>query len=82
MTVVLQPSPGYHEGFTLKSRRFHWNSEHAVYELDFGGRINHDSVKNFQLEHNREVVSDTEAPSVGKAGENETIHDCNSDITL
>ena len=64
VTVVLPPSPGYHEGFTLKSRRPHWNPEHAVYELDFGGRINRDSVKNFQLEHNGEVVSDTGAPSV------------------
>ena len=63
--VVLQSSPGYHEGFTLKYRRLHWNPEHAVYELDFGGHINRDSVKNFQLEHNREVVSDTGAPSVG-----------------
>ena len=64
VTVVLPPCPGYHEGFTLKSRRPHWNPEHAVYELDFGGRINRDSVKNFQLEHNGEVVSDTGAPSV------------------
>ena len=57
VTVMLPPSPGYHEGFVLKSRRPHWNPEHAVYELDFGGRINRDSVKNFQLDHNGEVVS-------------------------
>ena len=31
----------------LKSKRPYWNPEHAVYELDFGGRINLDSVKNF-----------------------------------
>ena len=64
VTVVLPPSLGYHKGFALKSRRPHWNPEHAVYELDFGGHINRDSVKNFQLEHNGEVVSDTGAPSV------------------
>ena len=54
---MLPPSPGYHEGFVLKSKRPYWNPEHAVYELDFGGRINRDSVKNFQLDHDGEVVS-------------------------
>ena len=56
VTVMLPPSPGYHEGLVLQSRRPHWNPEHTVYELDFGGRINRDSVKNFQLDHDGEVV--------------------------
>ena len=57
VAVMLPPSPGYHEGVVLKSKRPYWNPEHAVYELDFGGRINRDSVKNFQLDHDGEVVS-------------------------
>ena len=60
VTVTLPPSPGYHDGFVLKSKPPHWNPDHAVYELDFGGRINRDSVKNFQLDHDGEVVSVTQ----------------------
>ena len=41
----------------LKSKKPEWNGLHGIFELDFGGRINRDSVKNYQIEHNGEVVS-------------------------
>ena len=56
LIATLPPLPGYHSGLILQSKRPHWNENTSVYELDFGGRINRDSVKNFQLEHNDEMV--------------------------
>ena len=41
----------------LASKNPEWNPIFRIYELDFGGRINRDSVKNFQIEHNNEIVS-------------------------
>jgi hypothetical protein len=48
-----------HDGkkITLHSIKPEWNPIFGIFELDFGGRINRDSVKNFQLDHNGEVVS-------------------------
>lgn len=42
---------------TLVSKRPEWNPKYGIFELDFGGRINRDSIKNFQFEHEGEVVS-------------------------
>lgn len=42
---------------TLRSKKPEWNALYGIFELDFGGRINRDSVKNYQIEHNGEVVS-------------------------
>ncbi len=41
----------------LTSKKPEWNPQFRVYELDFGGRINRDSVKNFQIEENGKIVS-------------------------
>lgn len=41
----------------LFSKKPEWNSRFKMYELDFGGRISKDSVKNFQVEENGEIVS-------------------------
>ena len=41
----------------LTSKKPEWNSRFRVFELDFGGRINRDSVKNFQVEQNGRIVS-------------------------
>ena len=45
------------EGLTLTSKKPEWNQQFGIFELDFGGRINRDSVKNFQIELRNEVVS-------------------------
>ena len=42
---------------TLTSKKPEWNQQFGIFELDFGGRINRDSVKNFQIDLNDEVVS-------------------------
>ena len=41
----------------LYSKNPEWNPRFRIFELDFGGRINRDSVKNFQIEKDSEVVS-------------------------
>lgn len=41
----------------LNSKKPQWNSTFGIFELDFGGRINRDSAKNFQIEHENKVVS-------------------------
>lgn len=41
----------------LYSKNPEWNPRFRIFELDFGGRINRDSVKNFQIEKDNEVVS-------------------------
>ena len=43
--------------FSLHSKKPEWNEKFGVFELDFGGRINCDSVKNFQIEYNDKIVS-------------------------
>lgn len=45
------------ETLTLSSKKPEWNSRYKMYELDFGGRICKDSVKNFQVEEKGEIVS-------------------------
>ena len=57
LLVTLPPLSEGEAGITLESKRPVWNPNTRVYELDFGGRINRDSVKNFQLKINNEVVS-------------------------
>jgi hypothetical protein len=54
--VTLPPLPGCHDRIMLQSKKPSWNQQTSVYELDFGGRVNRDSVKNFQLEFNGELV--------------------------
>ena len=53
LSVVL--SDGSEE--TLYSKEPVWNYMYNLYELDFGGRVNRDSIKNFQVERKGEVVS-------------------------
>ena len=50
-------SPMDNQRETLVSKRPQWNPNFGIFELDFGGRINRDSVKNFQIEYNGNVVS-------------------------
>ena len=45
------------EQVTLQSKKPDWNQRYQIYELDFGGRVNRDSIKNFQVESNGQVVS-------------------------
>ena len=42
---------------SLRSKDPDWNDKCQVYELDFGGRVSQDSVKNFQIEIGEQVVS-------------------------
>ena len=46
-----------HPFAVLSSKRPEWNATFNVYELDFGGRISRDSVKNLQVELNGKIVS-------------------------
>ena len=41
---------------TMISKRPEWNPAYGIFELDFGGRICKDSVKNYQFEHREQVV--------------------------
>ena len=41
----------------IYSKEPEWNDNFRIYELDFGGRVGRDSIKNFQIEHNGQVVS-------------------------
>ena len=41
----------------LCSKKPDWNQLYQLYELDFGGRVTKDSIKNFQVERKGEVVS-------------------------
>ena len=45
------------EALILVSKQAEWNAAFQIYELDFGGRVSRDSIKNFQIEHNDQVVS-------------------------
>ncbi len=45
------------ETVNLSSKKPEWNSRFNVYELDFGGRISRDSVKNLQVEMDGKIVS-------------------------
>ena len=42
---------------SLFSRDPDWNDRYHIYELDFGGRVSMDSIKNFQIERDGRVVS-------------------------
>lgn len=42
---------------SLFSRDPDWNDRYQIYELDFGGRVSTDSIKNFQIEREGRVVS-------------------------
>lgn len=42
---------------SLYSKDPDWNDRYQIYELDFGGRVNMDSIKNFQIERGGRVVS-------------------------
>lgn len=42
---------------SLQSKDPDWNNKYQIYELDFGGRVSQDSIKNFQIEKGGEVVS-------------------------
>jgi hypothetical protein len=42
---------------SLFSRDPDWNERYQIYELDFGGRVSTDSIKNFQIEREGRVVS-------------------------
>lgn len=44
---------------SLFSRDPDWNDRYQIYELDFGGRVSTDSIKNFQIERDGRVVSIT-----------------------
>ena len=44
---------------SLQSKKPEWNERFGVFELDFGGRINCDSIKNFQIEYRDKIVSET-----------------------
>lgn len=55
---VVLPTAGRLEAEqVLVSKDPEWNDAFQIYELDFGGRVNRDSIKNFQIEHNEQVVS-------------------------
>ena len=41
---------------SLFSRDPDWNERYQIYELDFGGRVSTDSIKNFQIERDGRVV--------------------------
>lgn len=41
---------------SLFSKDPDWNDRYQIYELDFGGRVNKDSIKNFQIERDGKVV--------------------------
>lgn len=47
----------HEEKISLASKRPEWNQQFGIFELDFGGRINRDSVKNFQIDWKDEIVS-------------------------
>ena len=42
---------------SLFSKDPDWNERYQIYELDFGGRVSTDSIKNFQIEREGRVVS-------------------------
>ncbi len=42
---------------TLQSRLPDWNERFQIFELDFGGRVCRDSIKNFQVERDGSIVS-------------------------
>ncbi len=44
------------EDLMLVSKQPEWNAVFQIYELDFGGRAIRDSIRNFQIEHNDQVV--------------------------
>ena len=41
---------------SLFSKDPDWNDRYQIYELDFGGRVSRDSIKNFQIERDGRVV--------------------------
>lgn len=51
------------EKITLSSKKPEWNPQFGLFELDFGGRINRDSVKNFQIDWQDEIVSESLFPN-------------------
>ena len=56
--IVVCTSDGHtNTPIVLRTKKPEWNALYGIFELDFGGRINRDSVKNYQIEHNGEVVS-------------------------
>ena len=57
LTISLEKGDESGKKVILTSKKPEWNSRFRVYELDFGGRINKDSVKNFQIEKDGEIVS-------------------------
>lgn len=54
ISLVLHGEHG--SSLSLKSKKPEWNERFGVFELDFGGRINCDSIKNFQIEHEDKIV--------------------------
>ena len=44
------------EEISLYSKDPDWNDRYQIYELDFGGRVSTDSIKNFQIERDGRVV--------------------------
>lgn len=57
ISLTLQTPGDTDPPLTLESKRPEWNEGHQIYELDFGGRVKRDSVKNFQIEKKGQVVS-------------------------
>ena len=57
ITLTLQTAGGATPPLMLESKKPDWNERHQIYELDFGGRVNRDSVKNYQIDQNGQVVS-------------------------
>ena len=55
LTLTLN-SFGVSPGISMISKRAEWNATYGIYELDFGGRISKDSVKNYQFEYREQVV--------------------------
>ena len=45
------------EGISMCSKSPDWNERFRIYELDFGGRVARDSIKNFQIDQGGCVVS-------------------------
>ena len=56
LTISLPATGGANSETLLHSKEPEWNDEFQIYELDFGGRVSRDSIKNFQIEKDGQVV--------------------------
>lgn len=56
LTISLPAAGGVSDDTVLHSKEPEWNDEFQIYELDFGGRVSRDSIKNFQIEKDGQVV--------------------------